>query len=66
MLDFLAAIAEFFAAIWSADKSIKENSIIGESRFDREARGSWVTCGLICLILLLIAAAGGIAWMWWG
>jgi len=65
MLDLLAAIAEFFVTIWSADKSMTENSLLGESRFDREARRSWVTYGLICLMLLLITAAGGVAWWWW-
>ena len=65
MLSFLMAIAEFFRALWSADKFLFKDSPPGESRTERESRGVSVTCGLICLILLLIAAAVGLAWHWW-
>ncbi len=61
MFSFLMAIAEFFRALWSADKLLFKDAPPGESRSDREARGVGVTCGLICLIVLLIAAAGGLA-----
>ncbi len=59
----LGALIKFFLHLWMADKFIKENSILGESRFDRESRKFWGTCGLI---LLLITAACGLAALWRG
>jgi len=65
MLSILMAIADFFGALRSADKLLFKDSPLGESRSDREARRASVTCGFVCLILLLITAAGGLAWQWW-
>lgn len=56
MADLLAAICDFFAAIWSADKSLTENSRLGESPLDREARQSWVRLGLGCIVLVVFGA----------
>jgi hypothetical protein len=64
MLNVLMAIVAFFEAIWTADKFLSKDSRL-DSHPDREARGAGVTCGLICLIVLLIAAAGGLVWRWW-
>lgn len=59
MLSFLV---KFIAQLGAADNSIKENSILGESRFDREHHSVW---GICRLIVLLITAASGLTW-WWG
>lgn len=65
MADLIAAIVEFFVAIWSTDKSLTENSRVGESEMDREARRSWLRCGVVCLIILVMAiGAAGAAFLW--
>ncbi len=65
MSDFIAAIIELFASILSADKSMTENSRVGESEWDRKARDDWARYGVGCLILLiLLALAGGAFWLW--
>ncbi|HRH98408.1 MAG TPA: hypothetical protein PLB55_20870 [Prosthecobacter sp.] len=66
MVDLFATIIEFFSAIWSADKSLTENSTVGESEWDRQARRSWLRWGAGCLILLILAAvAAGASFGWW-
>ncbi len=65
MSDFIAAILELFVSILSADKSMTENSRVGESEWDRKARESWARYGAVCLILLILLAVGGGAfWLW--
>jgi|UniRef100_UPI00378505F1 hypothetical protein len=66
MLDFLHAIFEFFAAIGSADKSLTENSLLGETELNREARRSWMRLGFGCIALVVLGAltAIGIFLLW--
>jgi len=47
---------------WSAEISVSENSMLGQSRFDRESRRFWGIVIFICLILLLLAGTGVISW----
>jgi hypothetical protein len=56
MADLLAAIFDFFSAIGSADKSLSENSRLGESPMGQEARRSWMRLGLGCIVLVLLGA----------
>ncbi|MDI1313928.1 hypothetical protein [Prosthecobacter sp.] len=66
VLSICMKIGEFFDAILHADKSLKENSLIGESEFDRETRRSWRRWGAGILILLILAAITALlAWLWW-
>ncbi len=65
MSDFIAAILELFSTVLSADKSMTENSRVGESEWDRKARDYWARYGAVCLILLILLAMGGGAfWLW--
>ncbi len=64
MSEILKLLFKFLLSAWSAEKSVSENSILGESRFDRESRRFWGIFILICLILLLLADAGVFSWRW--
>ena len=44
MSELLKVIAKFFWKTWLADKSIKENSILGESPLACEGRSFWDMC----------------------
>lgn len=76
MSEFLAAILEpllglclrigsLFDFLLHADNAMKENSMVGESEMDREARRSWRRWGAGCLILVLLAAAATGVALWW-
>lgn len=76
MSDLIAAILEpllgLCLRIWRlvsffrhADEAMKENSWVGESEMDREARRSWQRWGAGCLIFLILAAAAAVAAFWW-
>jgi len=55
-------IVKLLLAAWIADKSVKENSIVGESRFDRETRR---ILG-ICTLIFIVGLAAVWAWQEWG
>lgn len=58
-------IGRLFCFFFRADDAMKENSVVGESEMDREARRSWGRWGAGCLLLLILAAvAAGMAFWW--
>lgn len=64
MSEILKLLIKCLLNAWTAEKSVSENSILGESRFDRESRRFWGIFILICLILALLAGTGVIPWRW--
>ena len=61
MEDLLGHVVEFVASIWEADTRIRDQSLLGESEFERGGRRgvAWV-CGII--IVLLVVAMLWFAW----
>ncbi len=78
LLAVLASVAEvaltiaeplgnFVLTVFSMDKSLGENSRMGESPLAHEGRRDWLRGGLGCLVLLLLVSlGGGLVWWWWG
>jgi hypothetical protein len=61
MGDFIGYLIEFVARIWIADSEIRDRSVLGESKMERDARRfiAWLCGGFI--IVLLVA---GFLWWW--
>ncbi len=53
----IGALIELRATIWRADTEMRDNSLLGESRLDKESRRfvAWLCGGAIILLLLLPA-----------
>ncbi len=64
MSEILKLLFKFLLSAWSAEKSVSENSILGESRFSRESHRFWGIVILVCLILALLTTTGVIDWRW--
>ena len=59
--DLIGYLIEFVARIWDADTKIRDGSILGESKLERDSRRSvaWL-CGGIIFVLTAI----GFCWWW--
>jgi hypothetical protein len=65
LLNLLGPLLELFAAIFSIDRSLGENSRMGESPLAEEGRRSWRNCAVGCLVLILLGAVvAALAWLW--
>jgi hypothetical protein len=53
----IGGLIELIATIWPADSEMRDNSLLGESRLDKESRRfvAWLCGGAIVLLLLLPA-----------
>lgn len=65
LLDLLFALLDCIVSIWSADRSLGENSRLGDTRYGKEARRFWLIWSFGCLGLVVIAVAGVVAWKVW-
>lgn len=62
MSEVFKIVAKLLLNAWTGDNSMRENSIVGESRFDREARRI-LGIRVLTIILAVLAFA---AWEEWG
>ena len=65
LLGLCLRVGRLFYFFFHADDAMKENSLVGESEMDREARRSWLRWGAGCLILIILSAAAAVAAFWW-
>lgn len=57
----LAELIQLVATIWHSDSEIRDSSLVGESRMDRQSRRlmAWLCGGAIFLLTI-----AGTAWWW--
>jgi hypothetical protein len=59
--DFIGDLIELVAGLWQADSELRQRSAFGESEMERGSRRfvAW-----LCIGLILLLGAGGLAWWW--
>ena len=63
----LGHLIDLVMAVWRADGAMRDQSVVGQSKMDRESRSCVsIICGVVVGLLLLAWVIIGVVWWWTG